>query len=173
MATIGRTTAGASVISIKNRIAGRLATFTAGDEITSVSAYSEVTKVNKNIYASLYNAAKGVRLALGTGQSDVTGAAGWIDIPISYPVDEVTDIVIAVVSEGGTDLHSLYYDVSSPVTAYHDAGSNHAYPGPTTWSAGWGTDLDYDLSVYATYTPAGGGGATAAIAAYYNMLRNS
>jgi hypothetical protein len=159
MATIGRTTTGAaSVSNAENRLIGRLGTFAAGDEITSVSVYTENTVAAKRINAALYDASNGSRLALGTEQTQALDTTEWRTIPISYTVSSVTDIFIVVQAEGGSGVCDCQWDTDSGVTSYYDSAASYGYPPPATWSgAGWGTDLDRDISLYATYTPAGGG----------------
>jgi hypothetical protein len=175
MATKGRTTPTAdSAISIENRTAGRQETFVAGDEITSISAYTEVTTADKNIQAALYDMAGGDnnRLAIGTAQLN-TQALGWVTIPISYTVSSVTDILIAVCIEGGGGIGELRTTASvTEVTSYHDAAAAIGYPPPATWSGnGWGSDTNSDLCLYATYTEAGGGFNASLAAHHLRSLR--
>ena len=170
MATKGRTTVGASPSSIESRLFGRLETFTAGDEITAVAAYTNCTTANKLINAALYNAANGSRLALGTAQTQTAGTSCWRSIPLSYTVAAVTSIVIVVQSEGGAGGADAYWDTDSGGTSYHDATAGQSYPPPSTWTTdGWGTDLDRDISLYATYTEAGGGRVVGAAFHYYRQ----
>jgi hypothetical protein len=173
VATKGRTDVGATALNIESRLCGRAETFTAGDEITAVSAYTICTTVDKLINAALYDMATGNRLALGTAQTQTAGTTAWRTIPLSYTVSSITDIMIVVQSEGGSGDGQVYFDTNSAVTHYYDASAGQSYPPPSTWTTdGWGTDADRDISVYATYTEAGGGSVAPLAAVYYGMLRS-
>jgi hypothetical protein len=149
---------GATALNIESRLCGRAETFTAGDEITAVSVYTICTTADKLINAALYDMATGNRLALGTAQTQTAGTTAWRTIPISYTVSSITNIMVTVQSAGDAGDGQLYFDTNAAVTNYYDASAGQSYPPPSTWTTdGWGTDLDRDISLYATYTEAGGG----------------
>lgn len=160
MATVGRTTQGASVLSIENRPFGREVTFAAGDEVTSIEAWVSCDTTDHPINAAIYDTS-GNRLALGTEQTALVSAgAHQKSIPISYTVPSGGTYIIAVAFENVSGSGNLYYDAGS-APCYYDIDTSEGYPLTSVWAELTGADsVTSDGSISATYTPSGGSAPT-------------
>jgi hypothetical protein len=155
MATKGRLTQGASLRSIESRVLGRLEAFTAGDDITALTAWLSVDTGAHLMRPAIYDDA-GNRVALGTEQSvSASGSPQEITFAISYTVPSSGNYVIALCSENVPGTGAIYYDAGSN-TSYWDADASNSYPPAATW-VGFVADVGADdASLYVTYTPTGG-----------------
>lgn len=157
MATVGRTTQGATGKSVENRPLARRVTLNAGDQITSIDIWILCDSANKDATPAVYDTS-GNRLAVGSATTVVANASAQNpQLPISYTIPSTGDYYIAMAIVAGAGNGHVYFDAGSADVKY-DADASLGSPPPATWT-GWATDgITDDVSVAATYTPAAAGG---------------
>lgn len=159
MATVGRTTQGASVRAIEGRPYARQVSFTAGDQVTAINAWVRCDTNPHNMNVRILDAS-GNGLATGTERSISTGTGADEAFTISYTVSSTGNYLIMVYSQNVGGAAECFYDAGSE-TSYFDSDISNGYPMGANWDAGFATDnVNDDISIYATYTPAGGSPTT-------------
>lgn len=157
--TFGYTSIGASISSSQNAWAHRVTNSTlmynatAGDVVTNISIYAKTSAgLNNNHRLAIYNITEPVTMNRKIGNSSffsLSTTASWHTTNVNIPLVGGVRHFIAVGDSGRT--RDNYYDTGL-VQSLSSTGDT---PLPVTWSEGGsGTQV---LSMYATYTIAGGG----------------
>lgn len=157
MATFGKTDQGGSYIDVVNYIYGSKFTLAENGTVTSIHVYCNAIGGSYNIKVGLY-ADDGGSPATSALETEGVGAVptwgGWLEI-------DVPDVLLSagdywLLWNTDNDAARVYYDgVGSGVyTSYAYADS---MPDPHPAIGGTQTR---EFSIYATYTPGGGGGPT-------------
>jgi hypothetical protein len=157
MATVGRTTQGATGKSVENRPLVRRVTLNSGDEITSIDIWILCDNVNKDATPAVYDTS-GNRLAVGSATAVVANASAQNpQLPISYTIPSTGDYYVGMALASGAGNGHVYFDAGSADVKY-DADATLGTPPPATWTNWAAEGITDDVSIAATYTPAAAGG---------------
>jgi hypothetical protein len=151
----GYDTQGGSNLSTPPTLVCTKFTTTTGGSVTKISTYINHVGADTELVTAIYadNAgAPGSKLAESSASSLVT-MDGWVDTTISYSIVATTTYFLCV-WQSGANAEYVYDGGDADQLQDSVAGT---YPTWPAWSAN--NNFARKLSIYATYTPAGGGSA--------------
>lgn len=153
MATLGYTSAGGSTTG-SNASVGSKFVATEDGTITAINVYV-ASPQTETVRAAVYaNAAGSPAAKLAESSGAVSIASGWVSIPTSYAFTSGTTLWL-MYWKGGVAGSTIAYATPGDVanqTAYYSGGTFPTWPDPFNEDA----FLDWKVSIYADYTPAGG-----------------
>lgn len=169
MATLGNTTTPTAAGGTgTNLVVLTPVTSTEAGAVTLISMYIDGGGTAGNLKPLIYGDSSGVPsplLATGTPVAITGGqAAGWVSTAISYTFTSGQKLWIGCISDGGG---RTYSQTATGTTSYFEVGGGAGtYASPANPITGLTADANNAYGFYLTYTPSGGGGATAKAVAF-------
>lgn len=155
--TFGYTSIGATSVAFAGASVKSASQYTlseAGD-VTKITVYQDTAPGLSAAF--IYDTSAGnANVLLGSALEDVAGTTGWSDFTLSTPVSVVAgDYFLGVISTSGRT--GKADSTGTPGTGVNQFNADAGYPNPSN-PFGTPSSSSFEKSIYATYTPSGGGG---------------